>query len=318
MTAKRRIAYVFPIYNEEGTIPTLYERMIETTAPLLDRYDLEFVFVDDGSRDRSLELLLELRTRDSRVSVYSLSRNFGHQIAVTAGLDHAEADAVIIMDADLQDPPAVSLELIERWEAGAQVVYAQRRSRKDSPFKRVTASVFYWVLTRLASIEIPRDTGDFRLLDRRVVEELRKYREQNRFLRGLVSYVGFRQEAVLFDRDARHAGVTGYPLRKMLRFASDGILGFSTAPLKLISRLGAVLSALAFVGVVYVLFVRLATPELAVPGWAFVMISMLLLGGLQLVMLGVLGSYIGRIYVETQARPLYAIQLAATDGERKP
>lgn len=308
----RRLAFVFPIYNEEGNIGPLYEAVIDTTSPLLAEYELEFVFVDDGSKDTSLEKLIGLRNEDPRVTVLSLSRNFGHQMAVTAGLDHAEADAVIIMDSDLQDPPAVALELVARWEAGADVVYAQRRSRKDTPFKRLTAHTFYWTLSKLSSIEIPRDTGDFRLLDHRVVVELRKYREHHRFLRGLVAGLGFRQEAVLFDRDARLSGTSGYPLRKMIQFALDGILGFSTVPLQLISRLGFVLSALAFVGVLYVVGVKLFFPQTAVSGWAFVTVAMFLMGGIQLMMLGVLGSYVGRTYVETQRRPLYALGLSLT------
>lgn len=306
---RKRIVYIFPIFNEQDNLDILYRTVDEVTAPLRARYELEFIFVDDGSRDASLERLLELRERDPRVTVIGLSRNFGHQIAVTAGLDAADGDAVIIMDADMQDPPRVSLELIERWEAGADVVYAQRRTRRDTFFKRATANLFYRALRTLASIDIPRDTGDFRLMDRKVVDELGKYREQNRFLRGLVSYVGFRQEAVLFDRDARHAGETGYPLRKMIKFAADGILGFSVAPLRFISRLGYLISALSVVGIVWVLAVRLLEPETTVPGWAFVMIVMFFLGGIQMVMLGVLGSYVGRTYVEAQRRPLYAVRL---------
>jgi dolichol-phosphate mannosyltransferase len=311
---RRRITYVLPVYNESRGIDEFYRRLTAATAPLADRYDLEFLFVDDGSRDSSLEHLIALRATDPRVTVLSFSRNFGHQVAVTAGLDHAEADAVVVMDTDLQDPPSVSLELVERWEAGADVAYAQRRTRKDGPFKRTSAHAFYWLLSRLASIEIPRNVGDFRLLDRRVVLELRRYREHHRFLRGLVSYVGFRQEAVLFDRDARHAGMSGYPLRKMIRLATDGVVGFSTVPLLLISRLGFLISVLSFVGVVYVVSVRLFAPQNAVPGWAFVTVAMFLLGGIQLIMLGVLGSYVGRTYVEVQNRPLYAVAMHLTGG----
>ena len=309
---RKRIAYVFPIFNEEGNIALLMERMREVTGPLRDRYDVEFIFVDDGSRDRSLELLKAERVADPRVSVYALARNYGHQIAVTAGLDVADADAVIVMDADLQDPPEVSLELIERWEDGADVVYAQRRSRQDSLFKRATAHGYYWLLGHLSSIEIPRNTGDFRLIDRRVVEELRRYREHNRFLRGMVSYVGFRQEAVPFDRDARHAGTSGYPLRKMVRLASDGIIGFSSTPLQLISRTGIVIALIAFLWTLYLVIQRLVHPESVVEGWTFVVGGMFLLGGIQLIMLGVLGTYIGRIYAEVQNRPLYSFSVADT------
>jgi polyisoprenyl-phosphate glycosyltransferase len=311
---KRKIAFVFPIYNEEGNIGPLYDAVIQTTSPLLEEYELEFVFINDGSKDSSLDKLIALRDEDKRVTVLSLSRNFGHQIAVTAGLDHADADAVIIMDSDLQDPPRVALELVARWEAGADVVYAQRRSRQDTVFKRFTAHAFYWTLQKLASIDIPRNTGDFRLLDRRVVLEMRKYREHHRFLRGMVSHLGFRQEAVLFDRDARHSGVTGYPLKKMISFAVDGILGFSTVPLQLISRAGMALSVLAFLGILYVVGVKLFVPQTAVSGWAFVTVAIFLMGGIQMIMLGVLGSYVGRTYVETQGRPLYALGLSLTSA----
>lgn len=304
-----RIAYVMPIYNEEGNIPLLYERLLSVTATLEGRYDVEFVFVDDGSRDRSLSMLRELRVSDARVSVFSFARNYGHQIAVTAGIDVADADAVIVMDSDMQDPPEVSLELIERWEAGVDVAYAQRRTRDDGVFKRATARGFYWLLSKLAHTEIPRDTGDFRLMDRRVVEELRRYPEHNRFIRGLVAGIGFRQEAVLFDRDARHAGETGYPLKKMIKLASDGIIGFSSAPLRLISGLGVVLSAAALLWTIFLIVARLVSPESVIEGWTYLAAAVFLMGGIQLMMLGVLGSYIGRIYEEVQGRPLYAFAL---------
>lgn len=302
-----RIAYLLPVHDEELGLEVFHRALVDATDELRGRYELQFIYVDDGSRDRSFDLLNELHEKDERVVVIRLSRNFGHQKAVTAALDACHADAAIIMDTDLQDPPAVSLELIERWEAGAEVVYAQRRTRDDSWFKRVTAHAFYRVLSRAASIDIPRDTGDFRLLDRAVVEELVKYREHNRFLRGMVSHVGFRQEAVPFDRASRHAGVSGYPLSKMLRLAGDGILGFSTAPLQLISRVGLLFSLLSVVGIVYALFVRVVHPENAVPGWAFLSITLFLIGGVQISMLGILGSYLGRVYVEVQDRPLYSV-----------
>lgn len=313
-SGRRRIAYVLPVYNEASGIDEFYRRLAAATAPLESRYELEFLFVDDGSRDASLERLIALREADPRVTVLSFSRNYGHQVAVTAGLDHAEADAVIVMDSDLQDPPSVSLELVARWEDGAHVAYAQRRTRQDGAFKRATAHAFYRLLSRLASIEIPRDVGDFRLLDRLVVQEVRRYREHHRFVRGLVSYVGFRQDAVLFDRDARYAGASGYPLRKMVRLATDGVFGFSTVPLQLISRLGLLLSAFSFIGVLYAVWVRLFVPSTAVPGWAFVTVAMFLLGGIQLIMLGVLGSYVGRTYVEVQRRPLYTVAMLLSDG----
>ena len=306
-----RISYVLPVFNEAENIPVFHRALVEATE---DRSDLafEFVYVDDGSSDNSLDRLLELRQADPRVTVLSLSRNFGHQLAVTAGLDAAsDADAVIVMDTDLQDPPQVSLEMLRIWEKGVDVVYAQRRTRRDSAFKRVTAYSFYWLLDKVASIKIPRNVGDFRLMDRRVVAEVVRYREHDRFLRGIVAHVGFRQEALLFDRDERHAGKSGYPLRKMLAFATSGILGFSTVPLKMIARLGYALSAASVAGAAYVLWVRLFVPEQAVPGWAFLGVGMFLLSGLQLIMMGVIGSYVGRVYVEAQQRPLYSLALAA-------
>ncbi|HYG83250.1 MAG TPA: glycosyltransferase family 2 protein [Verrucomicrobiae bacterium] len=309
------ISYVFPIYNESENIDVLYDTM----AKLLKKhtkYRYELIFINDGSRDDSLEKLLALHKKDKRVSVIEFSRNFGHQIAVSAGIDHARGDAIIIMDSDMQDPPHVSFELIEKWEEGYEVVYAQRRTRKDTLFKRLTANVFYRTLHRLADIEIPRNTGDFRLIDRKVAEELKKFKEHHRFLRGMVSFVGFKQTAVQFDRDARHAGETGYPLKKMLKFAADGIFSFSTAPLKLISRLGYTIALLSFIGAVYALIMKFFFPQVTVEGWTFIVISVLFIGGVQLIMLGVLGSYIGRIYTEARHRPLYMTrQVYRTDEE---
>lgn len=308
---RARVAFLLPVYNEAAGIAAFHVALQSAAAELEADYDVQFVYVDDGSRDDSLARLLELRESDPRVVVLGLSRNFGHQNAVTAALDAVDADAVVIMDTDLQDPPRVAIELVEKWREGADVVYAQRRTRVDGPFKRLTANLFYRVLARTASIEIPRNTGDFRLLDRKVVVELRRYREHNRFLRGLTSYVGFRQEAVPYDRDGRHAGSSGYPLGKMLRLAGNGIFGFSTAPLTLISRIGYLFSVLSMLGIVYTLGVRMLTPEKAVPGWAFLAIVLLLVGGVQIMMLGILGSYLGRVYVEVQQRPLYAVSLRA-------
>ena len=315
---RRLVAYVLPVHDEEAGLLAFHDSLVTATNKRPD-LDFEFVYVDDGSRDASLDLLLELRASDERVTVISLARNFGHQIAVTAGLDAAAGrDAVIIMDTDLQDPPEVSLQLIETWESGVDVAYAQRRTRRDSAFKRGTAFGFYWLLTRLASVEIPRNVGDFRLMDRKVVAEVIRYREHDRFLRGIVAHVGFRQEAVPFDRDPRYAGSSSYPLRTMLKLAADGILGFSTFPLRLISRLGMLISLLSVLGAFFVVYVRLFMPEKAVPGWAFITVGMFLLGGIQLLMRGVIGSYLGRVYVETQDRPLYSLAMMARgrDEER--
>lgn len=312
--SKKTISYIFPIYNEEDNIDLLY-KTIDTLLSKKTKYNYEIIFVNDGSKDKSLEKLVKLHKKDSRISVIDFSRNFGHQIAVTAGLDAANGDAVIIMDSDMQDPPAVSFELIKKWEEGYDVVYAQRRSRKDTFFKKFTADMFYRTLQKLADIDIPRNTGDFRLIDRKVVEEMKKFKEHNRFLRGMVSFIGFSQIAVQFDRDERHAGETGYPLKKMIKFAADGIFSFSTYPLKFIRNFGFFVACLAFLGVLYAVAMKIFAPSVTIEGWTFIVISILFMGGVQIMMLGVLGSYIGRTYTETQNRPLYMIKKLYKNGK---
>ncbi|GAA4840923.1 glycosyltransferase family 2 protein [Saccharopolyspora rosea] len=303
----RLVSYVLPVFNEEAGIRRFHE---ELTAAVSARpeYDFEFVYVNDGSDDGSLAQLHEMAEHDPRVRVVDFSRNFGHQIAITAGLDHATGDAVIIMDTDLQDPPKVSLELIDTWADGAEIVSARRRTRRDTAFKRLTAHTYYRVLRRCADVEIPVDTGDFRLLDRRAAEELRGFRERSRFIRGMVASMGFRHAEVLFDRDERVAGETKYPMRKMLRLAADGVTSFSTAPLKLITRMGFVSLALAMLGITYAVALRVFFPAITVSGWTMLMVAMLFLGGVQMLSLGVIGSYIGRIYSEVQQRPLYIVR----------
>ena len=312
---KKLISYVLPVFNESGNIDPLY-KALSNLALQHKEYNCEFIFINDGSRDDSYNKLKKIQADDPRVTVVNLSRNFGHQLAVTAGLDIAMGDAVIIMDSDLQDPPKVSLELLQKWSEGYDVVYAQRKTRQDSWFKRQTANWYYIVLKKLADIEIPRDTGDFRLLDRKVVNSLNLFQEHNRFLRGLVSYAGFKQTGVLFDRDARYAGETNYPLRKMLSLPGNGILGFSTFPLKIISRLGYFVSGISFLGILYALIIKLFDSHAAVPGWAFIVIAILFVGGIQLIILGVLGSYIGRIYTETQGRPLYLVESVLRNNKK--
>jgi polyisoprenyl-phosphate glycosyltransferase len=309
--ARASVTVVLPVFNEAANVGPVYLRLAEVAARRPD-LRFEFLFVDDGSRDATFAELVSLRELDDRVSVLRLARNVGHQLALTAGLDaSSSADAVIIMDADLQDPPEVALELVERWEQGADVVYAQRRTRQDPLAKKVTAWAYYRVLSRISDVEIPRNVGDFRLMDRLVVAEVSRYREHDRYLRGIVAHVGFRQEAVLFDRDPRVSGTSGYTWRRMRKLAADGVLGFSTAPLRLISRVGFTISGLSVLLGFYVLYVRLFQPQTSVPGWAFLGVGMFMLGGLQLLMMGVIGSYLGRVYVETQGRPLYAVASAA-------
>ncbi|PPF56849.1 glycosyltransferase [Clavibacter michiganensis] len=301
------VSFILPTYNEEGSIDLFARTLREALEDADLGMEYEFIFVNDGSADASLEHLHALAAADGRVQVIDFSRNFGHQIAVTAGLDHAAGDAAVIMDTDLQDPPRVAVELIRRWQEGFNVVYAQRRTRKDTLFKKATAGAFYRTLALVAEIEIPRDTGDFRLIDRKVIDAVKRFPERNRFLRGMISYVGFRQTSVQFDRDERHSGVTGYPLRKMIKFAADGILGFSTFPLKLIQLVGLVVSALSALAVIYVLISRAIDPSSVVPGWTFTVIAILFVGGVQIIMLSVLGSYLGRVYAEVQNRPLYLV-----------
>ncbi|MEX1653969.1 glycosyltransferase family 2 protein [Streptomyces pseudovenezuelae] len=310
------VSYVLPVYNEEDGIKAFHT---ELTAALGERPELDFelVYVNDGSGDGSLAILKELAENDERVRVVDFARNFGHQIAITAGLDVARGDAVIVMDTDLQDPPRVSLELVDAWREGAEIVHARRRSRQDTAFKRATAHAYYRVLRSSTDVDIPLDTGDFRLLDRRVADELRKYRERSRFVRGIVASMGYRQTEVAFDRDERFAGETKYPLRKMARLAIDGMTSFSTAPLKMITRLGFVVLALSLLGILYALAMKFFRPDITVSGWTMMMCVVLFLGGTQMLSLGVIGAYVGRIYSEAQGRPLYLVRdVIGGDGER--
>jgi dolichol-phosphate mannosyltransferase len=248
-----------------------------------------------------------LHARDPRVRILDFSRNFGHQIAISAGIDYARGEAVIILDADLQDPPQVIPSLVERWKAGAEVVYAQRTSREgETRFKLVTANVFYRLIGRITSVNIPRDTGDFRLLDRRVVNALVRMREQHRFMRGLSAWVGFRQEAVSYQRHSRYAGTTKYPLSKMIRFSLDAITSFSHVPLQLATTFGFILAGISLLGIIVAAILRIFTG--AIVGQASTLILVLFLGGIQLIFLGIIGEYLGRIYDEVRARPLYVVR----------
>jgi dolichol-phosphate mannosyltransferase len=307
MKQKKLISYVLPVYNEQEGLEEFYTKLEKTLQTVSENYNFEFVFINDGSGDNSFNILQGLFEKDSRVKVINFSKNFGHQMAITAGLDMAEGEAVIIMDTDLQDPPEASLKLVEKWQEGFDVVYAQREQRSDGALKKLTAYIFYRTLDILSEVKIPKDTGDFRLLDRKVVLEMRKFRETNRFMRGLTSYVGFKQTAVLFNRDKRFAGETHYTFTKMFKLAFDGITSFSTVPLKLITQFGFYVSIISFIGIIYALVVRIFYPEMTVQGTTFAVISVLFMGGVQMVMLGILGEYVGRIYQEVQQRPLYIV-----------
>lgn len=301
------VSLVLPVYNEEPVLNELTRRLDQLLASMDPEGRWEVIFVNDGSSDASRAMLEAACDKERRFKLVNLSRNFGHQIAITAGADRAEGDAVVIMDADLQDPPEVIAEMLRRFAEGYDVVYAVRKRRHgESWFKRTSAAVFYRTLKRVVGVDIPTDTGDFRLMSRRVVLALRGLREANRFVRGLVAWIGFRQTAVYYDRNARFAGETHYPLRKMLRFASDGIISFSTLPLRVATVLG-VLSGLIAAGVaVWVLFAVLSG-AFVVPGWATLMLAVSLAASAQLLMIGILGEYLGRIYDEVKRRPLYLV-----------
>lgn len=304
---RKKIGFIFPVYNEEGNIIVLQKELQKILETIKKKYDYEIIFVNDGSSDGSLEKLVQIHEKDKNIQIINLSRNFGHQIAITAGLDYTKADCTIIMDADLQDPPEVCLEMIKKWEEGYEVVFGQRRKRKDNIFKNITAFLFYRILDTLTEIQIPKDTGDFRLIDRKVVETIQKFREKKRFMRGLFAYVGFKQTAVFFDRSERYTGVTKYPLRKMMRLAIDGITSFSTVPLRLFVQIGFAVSFFSIIGIIYAITLRIFFPHITVSGFTLTIISIYFIGGIQMMMLGVLGTYIGQIFSEVQNRPLYIV-----------
>lgn len=303
--ARPTLSLVLPIYNEEEVIPELHTRLQEFLKEL--ELDAEVLFVNDGSRDKSMELLRGIAKDEPRYKILSFARNFGHQTAITAGVDYARGKAVVVMDADLQDPPSVVLKMVAKWKKGYDVVYAKRRSRAgESFFKLFTAKIFYRVFAAMIPIEVPLDTGDFRLMSRRVVIALRELRETHRFVRGMVSWVGFRQTAVLYDRPGRFAGETKYPLRKMLRFAADGITSFSVLPLRFATYLGMIISAMSVLYAIWAIVAHFAL-HITLPGWTATVVLISLLSAVQLLMIGILGEYVGRIYEEVKRRPLYVI-----------
>lgn len=300
----RLLSVVVPCFDEEAVLPETHRRLVGVLEPLCP---FEVVYVDDGSRDATAHVLRGLAAADPRVRVVSFSRNFGHQPAITAGMSHAAGDVVVIIDADLQDPPELIPVLLGRWREGDEVVYAVRRSREgESQLKLATASAFYRILNRLSDTPVPLDAGDFRLLDRSVVDAFLAMGEQDRFVRGMISWVGFRQSGVEYDRASRAAGTTKYPLAKMLRFATDGVVAFSSAPLKVATWLGFFASCLALVGLVYTIVVWAVGDT--VPGWTTLTSAVLLLGGMQLLSLGIMGAYVARIYREVKRRPLYVVR----------
>ncbi len=299
------LSVVIPIYNEQENIPLLYSRVSGVLKGMNILYEL--VFVNDGSKDRSITLIEELAKQDAHVKYIDFSRNFGHQIAVTAGLDYTAGNRVVIIDADLQDPPELIVDMYNKMEDNFQVVYARRRSRKGESFlKKLTAKLFYRTLSSITSIDIPLDTGDFRIIDRKVVDVLKQMPEQQKFLRGQISWIGFNQTFVEYDRDERHGGQTGYTYKKMLRFALDGITSFSNLPLKLASVSGFVVSGLAFFIMLYTLYIRFFQNDY-VQGWTSLMLSVMFIGGIQLICVGIIGEYISRISTNIRNRPLYIL-----------
>lgn len=300
------ISVIVPIFNEEGNIPLLHERLTGVLRGMQLHY--EMIFINDGSRDRSMELIRELARQDNHIKFIDFSRNFGHQVAVSAGLDHADGEAVVIIDADLQDPPELIPEMYKRYKEGFEVVYARRRKREgETLFKKWTARMFYRILSRLTSVDIPLDTGDFRLIDHKVVDVLRRMPEKSKFLRGQISWIGFRQTYIEYDRHERHAGKTGYSLQKMLRFALDGITGFSDVPLKFVTYFGLLVTAFAFLVTIYVLYSRFVLEDY-VAGWSSLMITVLFIGGVQMIAIGIIGEYLSRINANIRNRPLYVVR----------
>jgi len=302
------LSVVVPVYRSAEVLPETHARLSSVLSDFGPEMDYEIVFVNDGSPDDSLTVLRGLAAADQRVRVVNLSRNFGHQIALTAGLDNATGDAVVVIDDDLQDPPEVIAEMVGLWRDGNDVVNAVRTERQgESVFKKWTASIFYRVLARLSDTPLPLDSGDFRLMDRRVVDALTSMREESRYVRGMVAWTGFKQVALPYTRHPRHAGDSGYTFGRMLKLAMDGILSFSTKPLELTYQFGMAVTLTSFLAGVYLIVERIIEPQSSVPGWTTVVVAVLFMGGVQLLSIGVLGAYLGRIFYEAKRRPLYIV-----------
>lgn len=301
-----QLSIIVPIYNEELIIEQLHARLTKALCQITDDY--EIIFVNDGSRDRSLEKLRTITAQDRKAFYINFSRNFGHQIAVSAGLDYCSGDAVVIIDGDLQDPPELIPEMFNKHKEGFEVVYARRRSRQgESYFKKTTAKLFYRLFRNFTTIDIPLDTGDFRLIDKKIVSFLREMPEQNKFLRGQIAWLGFKQAAVYFDRDKRLHGHSNYPLGKMLKLAMDGVTSFSDKPLAFVTRLGFVISGFSFFIILYAVFSHFVLNQ-TITGWTSLIVSSMFIGGVQLISVGIIGEYISRINRNVLKRPLYIVQ----------
>lgn len=303
----KKISIVVPMYYEEEVANVCYERLTKVLNTL-ENYEIEFVFVNDGSKDKTLPILEEIAKADTKVKVISFSRNFGHQAAVTAGMKYTTGDAVVIIDADMQDPPELILDMIKLWEEGNEVIYAKRKKRDgESAFKLFTAKMFYNILNGLSDVEIPKDTGDFRLADRKVIDAINSMPEHNKFLRGLFSWVGFKQTPIEYDRQERYAGKTKYPLKKMLKLASDGIISFSNKPLKMLGILGVVSVLISFCILFYAIISYVLKLNQLTAGWTSIMVTVTFFAGIQLISIWIMSEYISRIYDETKNRPSYII-----------
>ena len=302
-----KISVIVPMYYEEEVAKECYTRL-KNVLEKIENYNYEIIFINDGSKDKTLEILKEIAKENKNVKIISFSRNFGHQCAVTAGLRYVTGDAIVIIDADLQDPPELIPEMLKLWEEGNEVIYGKRKSREgESRFKLLTASMFYKTLNALSDVEIPKDTGDFRLVDRKVVEVINSLPEHNKFLRGLFSWVGFKQKAYEYERKERYAGKTKYPLKKMLKLAQDGIFSFSIKPLKIVGAMGILSVIISIMLFVYAVLSYAFDWNNLVPGWTSLMVTMTFIGGMILISLWMIGEYIGRIYDETKRRPEYII-----------
>jgi glycosyltransferase involved in cell wall biosynthesis len=299
------LSIVVPVFNEEKSIQLMHNRLVNAIGSITANF--EIIFVNDGSKDNSFFELVRLSKVDSRVRYINFSRNFGHQIAVTAGLDHSKGSAVVIIDGDLQDPPEVIPVMYAKHKEGFEVVYGQRIKRKgEGLLKKITAKYFYRILKKITNVEIPLDTGDFRLIDRKIVKNLKNMPEQNKFLRGQIAWLGYRQTSVFFERDERKFGETGYPFSKMLKFALDGITGFSDVPLQFVTKTGVFISLFSFLVIIYAVFSHFVL-EQTITGWTSLIISSMFIGGVQLISVGIIGEYISRINKNVQNRPLYII-----------
>lgn len=304
--AQPLLSVVVPCYNEDEVLDTFWARTSGVLAGITDRF--EVIFIDDGSRDRTVERILDLHGRDPRAKLISLSRNFGKEIAMTAGLDFASGEGVVVIDADLQDPPELIVQMVARWREGYDVVYATRVEREGESFiKKSTARAFYWVIGRLSRVTIPANTGDFRLMSERSVDALRRLREQHRFMKGLFSWIGFRQISIPYRREPRHAGKTKWNYWKLWNFAIEGITSFTLGPLQVSTYFGAIMACFAFIYAAF-LIVRTFMLGIDVPGYASIMVTVLFFSGIQLITLGVIGEYLGRMFNETKQRPLYLVQ----------